>query len=102
VECAKCKAGLVTRQGRFGPFLACPNSRPGDNHGTASVPTGQRAYEAAYHAAFVPRPPDLDQLVQQGVMALGGGRMSDLDLFVEGGPETGDYEDDHWTNVRPY
>jgi ssDNA-binding Zn-finger/Zn-ribbon topoisomerase 1 len=36
-KCKKCGEGMIVRSGRFGEFLACPNSRKGDNHGTQSV-----------------------------------------------------------------
>lgn len=33
----KCGAELITRSGKFGKFLCCPNSTPSNNHGTVSL-----------------------------------------------------------------
>ena len=103
-NCPKCGTQLVIRTGKFGRFLCCPESKPGDNHGTVSLDqpapkvTGQTIYNARYHSAS---DANLDQLVQRQ-MASFGVLMTDLDRFVEGGPETADYDEEHWTNMRPY
>jgi len=96
--CAKCGAPAVVRKGRFGAFWCCPNSQPGDNHGTRAV---IRAPLDIGDAAPYPNP-DLELLVRTKMVAQFGVHMSDLDRFVEGAPEDADWDEDHWSNVRPY
>ena len=95
--CAKCGSPAVVRRGRFGAFWCCPNSRPGDNHGTRTVTTEHLPDGASPFPA-----PDLELLVRTKMVAQFGVHMSDLDLFVEGAPEDTDWDEDHWSNVRPY
>ena len=51
MRCFICGAEKVVRLGKYGPFWACPNSRPGNSHGTTSVTKNggyngnKRAYE---------------------------------------------------------
>ena len=33
-KCRKCGVNMLIRAGKYGRFLACPNSNPSDNHGT--------------------------------------------------------------------
>ena len=40
-----CGREMVRREGKFGPFLACPASYRGDNHGTVSLREEARDYE---------------------------------------------------------
>lgn len=84
---------MIIRSGKFGEFYCCPRSNPSDNHGTAPISQRERGH---------PLGPNLDQLIQRQMMYFGGGRISDLDLFVEGGEETANDEPDHWMNTRPY
>ncbi len=37
-RCKKCSEKWVERNGRYGPFFACPNSRPADKHGSCRAP----------------------------------------------------------------
>jgi hypothetical protein len=93
MRCNKCKTEMVTRNGKFGAFYACPKSNPSDNHGTVSA--GQKAYSFVYHSD------DLDTHIHRQMMNFGV-RMTDLDLFVEGGYEASLDDDNHWMNTRPY
>ncbi|MNK14355.1 Topoisomerase DNA binding C4 zinc finger [compost metagenome] len=93
MKCQKCKTEMVLRSGKFGQFYACSKSNPTDNHGTISLSvSGQTRYNSIYHN-------DLDTEIQRQMMPYIG-RMTDLDLFVEGIPE--DDDDEHWMNTRPY
>lgn len=53
--CKRCLATMVARNGRYGNFWACPNSRKGDNHGTMkyypqpSKPSGGYIREIAFN-----------------------------------------------------
>lgn len=105
MKCAKCGTELITRNGKFGEFLACPKSNPTDNHGTVSLRT-RKVVVSDYSPSL--RPPDLMYEIKKQTIAFGGGLddMSRLcewivdspaDLYDELGNET-----DHWMNVRPY
>lgn len=100
MKCRKCNSTLVIRNGKFGEFYACPKSNPSDNHGTVSLlpkETGQTRYNRAYHGSV-----GLDKMIQAQMMYMGGGRMTDLDLFIEGGEDAANDDPDHWMNTRPY
>lgn len=47
MQCQKCQANMVIRFGKFGEFLACPNSNPTDNHGTVGIAPEANSYESA-------------------------------------------------------
>lgn len=100
MNCVKCKSELVLREGKFGKFFACPKSNPSDNHGTVSTTKPRSSAQVFSYASS--SPVNLDTLIQQQMMKFGGGRMSDLDLFVEESPEYADLDGDHWSNTRPY
>ena len=34
MQCSKCAATMIIRESKTGKFYACPNSYPGNNHGT--------------------------------------------------------------------
>ena len=117
MKCAKCGAAAIVRQGKFGAFYCCPNSRQGDNHGTRAVAVQNEIEKivanARHNDSAPPSPPDLEKIVRTGMVTLAGVHMSDVDLFVDlfvegnwrdadifdGGP----FDDsDHWSNQRPY
>lgn len=95
MKCNKCQTDMIERDGKYGKFLCCPKSNPSDNHGTLTILKGRPA-TGRFHNAV-----DLDMLIQHQMMGMGV-KMSDLDLFVEGGVGMAEDDDDHWMNVRMY
>jgi hypothetical protein len=61
---------MVRREGKFGPFLACPASYAGDNHGTASLREEARDYER--QLALSPHVYDDEAEHEKGRALLGG------------------------------
>lgn len=104
MKCTKCKTEMVERSGKFGKFLCCPKSNPTDNHGTISLEkravVGQDIYNDRFHSSMFSRD-SLDMEIHRQMMGFGV-RMTDLDLFIEGGPEAAEDETDHWMNMRDY
>lgn len=103
MKCSKCKSDMVIRSGKFGKFFACPKSNPTDNHGTKAFVIkrvieiiGQKAYNTKYHGES-----DLDHIIQTQMMPFIG-RMTDLDLFIEGGYDAAMDDENHWMNTREY
>lgn len=106
MKCQKCKAEMLIRSGKFGEFYACPKSNPSDNHGTAPVLKGQKAYIENYYSSELSMSGtgntfSLDKLIQKQMMPFIG-RMTDLDLFVEGGYDDAVEDENHWMNTREY
>lgn len=101
MKCTKCKTEMVERSGKFGKFLCCPKSNPTDNHGTISLETRAVTGQDTYNHSSVLSKDSLDMQIHRQMMGFGV-RMTDLDLFVEGGPEAAQDEDDHWMNTRLY
>ena len=97
MKCPRCQATLVVREGKHGKFICCPNSRPGDNHGTLSI---RPQLELATIAAGTEET-DLDKLIVRGMVNFGF-FPTELDRFIEGDPEDNEDDPDHWSNLRPY
>jgi hypothetical protein len=95
MKCKKCETDLIKRKGKFGEFYCCPKSNPSDNHGTISV--GQQAYNTASRVSD-----SLTLAIERQTMALGGGYLTDIVRFVEGGQLAAIDDEDHWMNTRMY
>jgi hypothetical protein len=111
MKCATCGAKAMIRKGPHGEFYCCPNSKPGDNHGTRSVAVQQQLEKLVWrdNDAAPPPAPDLELIVRTKMVSLFGIHMSETEMFVEGDWrdadifDDGPYDDsDHWSNIRPY
>lgn len=104
-KCPTCQRPMVLRDGRNGEFWACAKSYPGNNHGTYSVEVKvMRIDRAAVRITpYEPsqQPIDLELEVRKQVAAFGM-HLTDLDRFVEGDWRDAEWDEDHWSNVRPY
>lgn len=103
--CVVCKSEMIIRSGKFGEFLCCPKSNPTDNHGTISK-SKKASPKASYKFSdreYVKPPEDsLSSMIEKQMMYMGGGILTDLDRFVEGGQEEAEDDDSHWMNTREY
>jgi hypothetical protein len=106
MKCAKCGEVAVIRNGKHGAFYCCPNSKPGDNHGTRSVEVQQQIEKLAwrYNDVAPPPVPDLELIVRTKMVSLAGIHMTDTEMFVEGDWRDQDLlgDEEHWSNMRPY
>lgn len=119
MQCPVCKSDVVERSGKFGPFLCCPSSRPGDNHGTFSKQGPLLYFTGPLGAKLKPRlpprydgPPSLSLSEQIDWMtnAMLPGGMTDMDRFLERSDEAAYSRNeidelhcpDDWRNQRPY
>lgn len=118
MKCPTCQAELVERVGKFGPFICCPSSKPGDNHGTFSKQGSMLHFTGAIGNLLRPHIPTpgwrdqrtLSQLVDDMTNRLLPGGMTDMDRFLEPPDDVAcsvneidelNYPDD-WRNQRPY
>lgn len=108
MRCPICQAKLVERIGKFGPFICCPSSKPGDNHGTFSRQGLMRHPHTSTSGWWDQR--TLSQLVDDMTNRLLPGGMTDMDRFLEPPDDVAysvneidelNYPDD-WRNQRPY
>lgn len=108
MKCAKCDADAILRTGKFGEFYCCPNSKPGDNHGTISKPLLEKVREVmavtqTHDDGSFMQAIDLDFEVRRHAMHLGV-EITEMDRFIEGDTEYADDDEDysHWSMIRPY
>lgn len=107
MKCTVCNSEMITRHGKFGEFWCCPKSNPKDNHGTISkaAPNLNRTNSmmpAARQGNFVSFDDPLTRAIERQMMAMGGGYLSDMDRFLEGGQLDAADDDSHWLNTREY
>ena len=105
MKCTVCNSEMITRNGKFGEFWCCPKSNPTHNHGTISksAPRNHRptTIVAGNLAPMMHRDP-LNVAIERQMMAMGGGYLSDMDRFLEGGSLDAVDDDSHWLNTRDY
>lgn len=106
MKCGKCGAEATIRKGPHGAFYCCPNSKPGDNHGTRSVAVQEALAllrDSLPTDGMPMAPADIDFEVRRQCMTFGV-EVTELDIFIEGDPHFADIDDDpdHWSNMRPY
>lgn len=123
--CPVCGENFTERQGKFGTFFCCPNSRPGDNHGTISLNPLQnkprkpwKSAAEAYDESRKGRKSSSSGKLQhtslereiQRQMLMFGIRETEMDQFLS--LHSDDYDamnelgepqyPDHWSYTRPY
>ena len=106
MKCVVCKSEMPQRNGKFGTFYFCKLG-----HGTASVQGTKLFVTGAIFTKMAEsreeiegmemEMPDLEFAVRRGMASIGF-FMSDLYLFIEGGREAAQDEEDHWMNGRLY
>lgn len=106
--CLRCGARLVRREGRHGPFAACPASHPGDNHGTVSIaaPVEHRsAAGLASIAGFKHYTRSFRDEIDAAAMSMGLTVATEDEKFLlgeyglPGSPSPAWQNDDHWPSL---
>lgn len=119
MRCPTCGTELVERLGKFGPFICCPKSKPGENHGTFSRQGSTLYFTGSVGEALKPSlpprytgPPTLSLRQQIDWMTnnMAPGGTARVDFLVEPSDDVAlsrnqidelNYPDD-WRNQRPY
>lgn len=105
MKCEICGITLVKRVGKFGDFLACPSSRPGDNHGTVSIHN-----ENNEHSSWIVETDRFEHAIKSDVHSMGipFDHLTSLAEFLDDDPKSVPIADewgepiDHWSNDRPW
>lgn len=111
MKCLVCSKELLPISGKFGVFFSCRGHGTISKQGTKVVATGamlqsinqnlliSKGHVEQYKQCS--KPFDLEQEVRNKMVGFGY-YMTDLDLFIEGGDDTANDDQDHWMNLRPY
>lgn len=86
MQCQRCKTAMVTRSGKFGAFMACPNSTISDNHGTKPLKRSSLSVGTASISAYRDKEPSFEQYVERQMMAFGV-YASNLERFIIDEPD---------------